>query len=99
MTLLNRIIPYWQGTTWSFEGHTNTPQQGNIACGYFISTTLKYVGINVNRYKLAQQSPINEAKSLAKSTMVMEINENTVEESIWAINQMLTEGIYFKGFD
>jgi hypothetical protein len=74
-SLLNRIIPQWAGTTWSFEGHTSVPQQGEIACGYFVSTTLRDVGINLNRYTLAQQLPINEAKSLKINTDIIEIND------------------------
>ena len=80
--LLNRIIPYWENTTWSFEGHTSKPTVGEIACGYFVSTTLKDVGLTINRYKLAQQSPINEAKSLALKTDIIEINEDTKEKNI-----------------
>lgn len=98
-SLLNRIIPFWEGTKWSFEGHTSVPKQGEIACGYFVSTTLKDVGINLNRYKLAQQSPINEATSLALGSKVMEIAENSVEENVLRINESLKEGIHFIGFD
>lgn len=62
---LNTILPYWYGTTWAFEGHTSVPQQGEIACGYFVSTTLQHTGININRYKVAQQNPVNEARTYA----------------------------------
>jgi len=97
--LLNRIIPYWENTTWSFEGHTSKPAIGEIACGYFVSTTLEDVGLSINRYKLAQQSPINEAKSLALKTEVIEINEGSKEENIAQIDKVLKEGIHFIGFD
>jgi hypothetical protein len=49
------IFYYWYGTPWDFNGYTNTPRDGLVACGYFISTPLKHIGLNVNRYKLAQQ--------------------------------------------
>jgi len=97
--LLNRIIPYWENTTWSFEGHTSQPAVGEIACGYFVSTTLKDVGLSIDRYKLAQQSPINEAKSLALKTDIIEINEVTKEKNIDKIQKELKEGIHFIGFD
>lgn len=97
--LLNRIIPYWENTTWSFEGHTSEPTIGEIACGYFVSTTLEDVGLSINRYKLAQQSPINEAKSLALKSDVIEINEGSKEKNIVQIDKVLREGIYFIGFD
>ena len=63
--LLNNIIPHWYGTKQDFCAYTETPKQGVIACGILVSTTLKDMGLNVNRYKLAQQSPTNEAKTIA----------------------------------
>ena len=99
VSLVNRILPYWEGTEWSFEGHTSIPKTGKIACGYFVSTTLNHLGLNLNRYRLAQQSPINEAKSLALDLKVIEIAENSKEENIAEIRKTLKDGIHFIGFD
>ncbi len=98
-SLLNRIIPFWEATKWSFEGHTSQPKKGEIACGYFVSTTLKHIGININRYQLAQQLPINEAKSLVLGSALIEVSENSNEENIKSIYKRLLEGIHFIGFD
>jgi hypothetical protein len=49
-----QIYPEWIGTPWDYNGHTNTPKQSSIACGYFVSTTLKHMGFNWNRYELAK---------------------------------------------
>ena len=98
-SLVNKIIPFWEGTKWTFEGHTSKPKTGSIACGYFVSTTLQDIGINLNRYKLAQQSPKNEAKSLAVNSTVKVFSEESVSVNIAAINQYLKEGIHFIGFD
>lgn len=54
--LTNTIFTAWYGTPWDFNGISNTPGEGEIACGYFVSTTLKHAGFNLNRYKLAQQA-------------------------------------------
>ncbi len=97
--LVNKIIPYWYQTKWSFEGHTAQPKKGEIACGYFVSTTLKDMGLNINRYKLAQQSPINEARTLSLSTPVIEINKPSTIENINELKLKMKEGIYFIGFD
>ncbi|WP_062060693.1 hypothetical protein [Aquimarina longa] len=99
ISLVNRILPFWEGTEWSFEGHTSIPRKGKIACGYFVSTTLKDLGVNLNRYRLAQQSPINEARSLALNTKVIEIFENSKEENISKIQSTFKDGIHFIGFD
>ena len=97
--VLNKIIPYWYGTEWSFNGYTSKPKDGVIACGYFISTTLLHSGLNLNRYKLAQLSPILEAKSLALNSEVIEINNRTISENIKQLKDTLQIGIYFIGFD
>jgi len=97
--LVNTIIPHWYGTTWSFEGHTATPKQGEIACGYFVSTTLRDLGININRYRLAQQSPYYEAKSLQLKTGITTIEGNTPLEIIQKIKTNFKEGIYFLGLN
>ncbi|MFH2141186.1 MAG: hypothetical protein ABIJ97_02095, partial [Bacteroidota bacterium] len=97
--LVERIFPYWYGTKWSFEGHTSNPNNGEIACGYFVSTTLRDAGFNINKYKLAQQSPINEAKSINIDNPVIEIYNESVEENIIELQKLLKEGIYFIGFD
>ena len=98
-SLLNKILPFWEGTEWSFEGHTSKPGIGKIACGYFVSTTLQDIGLHVNRYALAQQSPIDEAKSLAIDIEVKEFSEPTTLKNIAAIKAYLKEGIHFIGFD
>ncbi|CAL2103589.1 putative lipoprotein [Tenacibaculum sp. 190130A14a] len=98
-SLLKRIIPFWEGTKWSFEGHTAQPRKGEIACGYFVSTTLQHIGVNINRYKLAQQSPEHEAKILALDTSVINVAESSKEKNIELIRKRLPQGIHFIGFD
>ena len=97
--LTEQIIPHWLGTPWSFEGHTSVPGSGEIACGYFVSTTLKDIGFNLDRYKFAQQLPIHEAKTLALGKPLLEINSTSTDERIAILHDTLKEGIYFLGFD
>jgi hypothetical protein len=97
--LVHEIIPRWYGTPWDFNGYTAVPNQGVIACGYFVSTTLLHMGINVNRYKMAQQLPIHEAQTVACGTEVMEVSNNTVEENITELDSLARNGIYFLGLD
>ena len=97
--LLDKIIPYWYGTEWSFDGHTSKPNEGFIACGYFVSTTLQDVGLNINRYRLAQQAPINEALSLALDEPIITVDGKTISESVTQMKDKLTDGIYFLGLN
>jgi hypothetical protein len=96
--LLNQIIPHWYGTEWDFNGYTDIPNQGVIACGYFVSTTLKHAGLNINRYKMAQQAGLHEAQTLA-------LNENNYR-TIYGVDNLkkilteeYTDGLYFVGLD
>ena len=97
--LVDRIIPHWYGTPWSFEGHTTVPNQGKIACGYFISTTLRDMGIRLNRYKLAQKSPIDEAKVISCGTTIHSVDKDNPEAAMEAIDGLTSEGLSFIGFD
>lgn len=95
--LLNQIIPHWYGTEWDFNGYTAIPNEGEIACGYFVSTTLEHIGIVLNRYQLAQQAGLNEAKSLAidKSNYFTVYGWETLRERM----ETYSDGIYFVGLD
>lgn len=95
--LLNEIIPHWYGTEWDFNGYTAIPNQGVIACGYFVSTTLEHVGVVINRYHLAQQGGLNEAKSLA----IADSNYFTVYGIDNLLERMKSydDAIYFVGLD
>lgn len=97
--LVDKIIPHWYGTPWSFGGHTAIPNHGEIACGYFISTTLRDMGINLNRYRLAQKSPIDEAKMISCGSVINKIVEDTPEKAFEEIDCLTKDGLYFIGFD
>jgi hypothetical protein len=92
--LLNTIIPYWYGTPWDFNGYTAIPNQGTIACGYFVSTTLRDMGLQINRYTLAQQGPENEARSIAVDTAEM---RSCMQHELHDELENRDEGLYFIG--
>jgi hypothetical protein len=96
--LLNEIIPFWYKTPWDFNGYTDVPGKGVIACGYFVSTVLKHAGLNINRYTLAQQNPKNEAKTIAgnDSTYFYACNAEKLQE---IFKKQHSEGLYFAGLD
>ena len=62
--LTDEVFPAWYGTEWDYNGYTNTPREGMLACGYFVSTTLKHVGFNLNRFDLAKMYSSSIVKSL-----------------------------------
>ena len=95
--LLKEIIPHWYGTSWAFEGHTETPGQGQIACGYFVSTTLLHAGLNLNRYRLAQQSPADEALMLSLGDTVRVTRHDDAAKALAVWRERLRDGLYFVG--
>lgn len=97
--LVNDIMPYWYGTPWDFEGHTDIPNEGQIACGYLVSTTLKHLGLNLNRYKLAQQAALNEAKTLALGADIVSMIRMPLARVIEQIKSDFQEGLYLVGLD
>jgi len=66
--LNDSVFGYWMQTPWDFNGHTDTPRKGEIACGYFVTTTLRDIGVRLQRYKLAQQAASVIAKKLCEPT-------------------------------
>ena len=92
--LVSNVFPCWYGTTWDFNGITDKPKQGMIACGYFVSTTLKHCGVNLNRYKVAQQYSHSIVKTLCTDMQVY----THVDQVIAAI-QAKPEQLYIVGLD
>ncbi|MCW1885646.1 hypothetical protein OKA04_12980 [Luteolibacter flavescens] len=58
-TLLPEMMLCWLGTPWDFNGTSEVPGEGKIACGYFVSTVLRDAGFKLDRYKLARQPSQN----------------------------------------
>jgi hypothetical protein len=98
-SLINQIIPFWYGTEWDFNGYTAIPNEGEIACGYFVSTTLRDVGFNLNRYHFAQQAGWNAAKSIQKEEKLFVVRTDNVQSLQKKCNQTLKDGLYFVGLD
>ena len=97
--LLNDVVPHWYGTEWDFNGHTNIPNKGEIACGYFVSTTLKHFGFNLNRYKMAQQAGLIEAIMLQPKSELKTFRNVTFESLKQEVIKIYKDGIYFVGLD
>jgi hypothetical protein len=97
--LLNRIFPSWYGTKWAFEGYTAQPGKGEVACGYFVSTTLKHSGFNLDRYRLAQKNPETEACSIQCSDSIERLENISPQEIRSVFMSQKKDGLYFAGLD
>jgi len=95
--ITTQLIPHWYGTPWSFEGHTDTPQQGDIACGYFVSTVLNHAGFRLNRYRMAQQNPENEIRTLHQRVNSIFFKAKTATAFADSVTTHLPAGLYIFG--
>jgi len=96
LKLSQEVFPAWYGTDWDFNGTTETPQEGEIACGYFISTTLLHTGFQVERFKLAQQSASIIIRTLCEKSSIQRFSD--FDKFLTKTNQM-PDGLYLVGLD
>lgn len=93
---INNDVPkYWEETIWSFNGTSQIPKNGSIACGYFVTNILSDYGFKINRIRLAQQ---------ASSVMIKELCTEihyfaTVEELEKYVLSKNEKQIYIVGLD
>jgi len=52
--ITKQLTPHWYGTKWSFNGTSDKPREGSIACGYFVTTILEHADFKLDRFALAQ---------------------------------------------
>ena len=95
--LLNEIVPHWYGTPWDFNGHTDIPNDSEIACGYFVSTTLRHLSFRLNRFKMAQQAGLNEAITLQPKNELKIYRNISQDQLKIKLNKVYADGLYFVG--
>jgi hypothetical protein len=74
-----KMVPAWLGTAWNFNGTTTTPLTGQIACGYFVTTTLLHMGYPIDRVKYAQCASSQMMKYLVDSTHYKNYSPNSFD--------------------
>ena len=94
--MTDSVFPDWIGTKWDFNGISNAPGKGMIACGYFVSTTLKHIGFNLNRYKLAQQGASTVVDVLCGKDKMRSVLESDI---IQKLKNLGDNRLYVVGLD
>jgi hypothetical protein len=92
------IFPFWYGTDWDFNGATETPREGRIACGYFITTVLRDAGLRLSRVSLAQQASENIIKSLTTASFIKRFHNTPIEKFVDEVKKS-GAGLYIVGLD
>lgn len=88
----------WLGTPWDFNGTTEEPGVGTIACGYFVTTLLRDIGIKVRRIEHAQCASEEMIKAVCTRNTIKRFNNQEMSTFIKKINEFGT-GLYVVGLD
>lgn len=97
-TLGAGLFAYWKGTGWNFNGTTQIPKQGNIACGYLVTTLLAHMHVKLNRVKLAQYASSQMMKVLTPQQPIKKYDHLGFDAFIRSMHQ-LKKGVYIIGLD
>lgn len=97
-TMVDTIFPFWYDTPWDYNGITQTPGKGKIACGYFVTTTLRDMGFKLERARLAQQASANIIKSVCGEGKTKVIGHNDMDAlETYLLSQK--DGLFIMGLD
>jgi hypothetical protein len=96
--VVKNIVPSWVGTAWDFNGITQTPQKGTIACGYFVTTVLRDAGLNLARIKLSQCASEQMITALVQPKYIQRFSNLPINNFVTAIQQQ-GYGLYIAGLD
>ncbi len=97
-TMADTIFPFWYDTKWDYNGITQTPGRGKIACGYFVTTCLRDMGFEIERARLAQQASSKIIETICGKGRTHIIGHNDTKQlKEYLLNQ--PDGIYIIGLD
>lgn len=97
-SIIDDLFPCWMGTPWDFNGVSQKPGEGTIACGYFVTTILRDVGFKVERIKLAQQASQIIIKTMTPDDQI-KITSNSSMANMQEVFKNRGDGIYIVGLD
>ena len=92
------IAPAWLGTKWDFNGITQEPQKGKIACGYFVTTVLRDAGLPIERVKLAQCASEKLVTTIVQEKYIKRFSAVAMDDFM-AYLKLNGFGLYIVGLD
>jgi hypothetical protein len=96
--IVDSLLSCWYGTPWDFNGTTQQPGNGTIACGYFVTTILQDAGINLNRIKLSQCASEEMIKKLSFKNSISRFSNQPLTVFAEKMKQK-EDGLYIVGLD
>ena len=97
-SVVGSVIPFWFGTSWDFNGTSETPGHGAIACGYFVTTVLRDSGFRIERAGLAQLPSETMIRSLVDAPHIRRYSDAPIDCFVASVREWGT-GLYLVGLD
>lgn len=97
-SMTDSAFVYWYGTPWDFNGVTQEPPKGKIACGYFVTTVLRHCGFTIDRSAMAQCA----SSQLIRATCEKSKTKIITNGQLGKVKTYLAsqpDGIYIAGLD
>lgn len=92
------LFSHWKNTAWDFNGTSTVPGEGTIACGFFVTTLLQDMGLNINRRKLAICASSEMMKSLVPHQPLLNLSSLAHPDFVNTM-QKAGKGVYIIGLD
>jgi hypothetical protein len=96
--VVDDLTPAWLGTPWTFEGTTDRPGEGSIACGMFVGTILAHAGFRLDRIAMGRLASEHIALSLTEEKNLRRYSNQDVAK-VEADIVAWGEGLYVVGLD
>lgn len=96
--IARQLLPAWTGTPWDYNGTSQQPGVGSIACGYFVTTVLRDAGFRIDRAGLARLPAEQLIRSVCESTDVTRFSDAPAPEFVAAVQRQGT-GLFLVGLD
>lgn len=96
--IVDNLITHWYGTSWDFNGITEEPGKGQIACGYFVTTLLRDAGYSLQRIKLAQSPALVIIEKVADKKSIRHFSLQPVSK-VDSVVKSMGKGLYVVGLD
>lgn len=93
-----KMFPFWYETEWDFNGTTEVPRQGSIACGYFVTTVLRDAGVKLERVKLACCASEQMIKTLTTEKHIRRFSNVKLEKFCSEVKKK-GKGLFVIGLD
>lgn len=92
------LFTHWKNTTWDFNGTSTVPGEGSIACGFFVTTLLQDMGLDINRRRLAICASSEMMKSLVPHQQLLNLSNLSYFDFVNTM-QKAGKGVYIIGLD